>query len=448
MAKPTPIGGFPEFDPPTQILFNDFLRVISGHYQRVGAVPIETPAVERIETLLAKGGNEKEIYAIRRLAAEEGDDGKDLALRFDLTVPLARYVVQHAADLTFPFRRMQMQPVWRGERQQAGRYRQFYQCDIDVVGEGSLSLINDAEMPVVINGIFTELGIGRFTILVNNRKILTGFLASLGLESSSAVGAALKIVDSLGKVGTEQAHLQLRELGVGNGEIGRLVEFFSISLPTDQTLAYLRDGIANEEMRQGVGELETVVSYMRMMGLPEENFRIDPAIARGLDYYTGTVYETRLEAHPALGSICSGGRYDNLLRSLGADRDLPGVGISIGLTRLLPRLIDAGIVKVGPATVAPVLVTTLDPAQLEKYLAFGAVLRNSGLNTEIYTEPKKLAVQMRYANRKGFSVVVIAGEEEFSAGTVVVRRLVDGEQTTISQADLVATVKTFLGEPQ
>lgn len=446
MAKPASISGFPEFTPPKQILFNRVMRLIQRHYESVGAVPIETPAVERIETLVAKGGNEKEIYALRRLAGEDGEDSKELALRFDLTVPLARYVVQHAADLTFPFCRSQMQPVWRGERPQAGRYRQFYQCDIDVIGDGSLSLLNDAEMPVVINGIFTELRIGRFIILVNNRKVLTGFLASIGLETASAVGAAMKIVDSLEKIGTQEAHRQLKELGVGGNEIDRLVEFFSISLTTNETLAFLRDSIANEEMRQGVDELETVVGYMRMLGLPETNFRVDPSIARGLDYYTGTVYETRLLAHPGLGSICSGGRYDNLLRTLGADRDLPGVGISIGLTRLLPRLIDAGILQVGPATVAPVLVTTMDSEQIDRYLAFGAALRAAGLNTEIYKEPKKLAVQMKYANRKGFDVVVIAGEQEFADGTVIVRRLVDGEQALIPQADLATTVKRFLGE--
>jgi histidyl-tRNA synthetase len=446
MSKITPISGFPEFSPAEQIVFNRVMEVIRTNYERVGAVPIETPAVERIDTLTAKGGNEKEIYALRRLAGDEGEDAKDLALRFDLTVPLARYAVQHAGTLTFPFRRYQMQPVWRGERPQAGRYRQFYQCDIDVIGEDTLSLVNDAEMPVVIDRIFTELRIGAFTIAVNNRKILTGFLASVGLGAEAIASRAMRIVDELEKVGTQQTRDRLRELGVAESDIDNLIEFFSIDLKTDDVLDLLRQRAANEMMQEGLSELETLVRFMRMMGLPEGNFRVDPSIARGLDYYTGTVYETRLAAHPGLGSICSGGRYDKLLRALGADRDLPGVGISIGLTRLLPRLIAAGVMAVGPATVAPVLVTTMDSERLDKYLTLGAALRDAGINTEIYTEPKKLAVQMKYANRKGFSVVVIAGEQEFMTDTVIVRRLVDGEQVQVAQRELVSAVAKLLGE--
>lgn len=447
MAKAS-ITGFLEFLPSEQIKLNEIREAIRLSFERIGAVPIETPAVERVETLTAKGGNEKEIYALRRLHGEEGEDGTGLALKFDLTVPLARYVVQHAASLTFPFRRYQMQQVWRGERPQAGRYRQFEQCDIDVIGEGTLSLINDAEMPVAIDRIFTKMAIGKFVISVNNRKILTGFLASIGLESATSVGAAIKIVDSLEKVGTQLSHDQLRELGVNDSGIERLLEFFSITLNTDATFEFLRRNIANDTMRQGVEELETVVGYMRKMGLPEDHFRVDPSIARGLDYYTGTVYETRLVAHPGIGSICSGGRYDHLLRALGADRDLPGVGISIGLTRLFPRLVDAGVLTIGPATVAPVLVTAMDLGQLERYLAYGAALRDAGINTEIYTEPRKLAHQMKYANRKGFSIVVIAGEQEISSASVIVRRLVDGEQSVVAEGDLVATVQKMLGEHQ
>ncbi len=448
MIKHVPISGFLEFLPAAQIKFNAVMEVIRSNFELVGAVPVETPAVERISTLTKKGGNEKEIYRLARLNGEEGDDSTDLALRFDLTVPLARYAVQHASKITFPFRRYQMQPVWRGERPQAGRYRQFHQCDIDVVGDGSLSLISDAEMPVVINRIFMQLGIGRFLISVNNRKILSGFLASIGLDTDRAVGAAIKIVDNLEKVGTQETEGQLRSLGVADSGIGRLIEFFSAHMPSDQMLEFVRTRIANDTMSKGVEELETVVGYMRKMGLPDDHFRVDPSIARGLDYYTGTVYETRLVNHPGLGSICSGGRYDNLLRTLGADRDLPGVGISIGLTRLLPRLIEERIVTLGPATVAPVLVTTMDPDRLDQYLAFGATLRAAGINTEIYTEPKSLAAQMKYANRKGFSVVVIAGEQEFASGRATVRRLIDGEQAQVAQADLAGAVKNMLGDGQ
>ena len=442
MSKP--ISGFPEFLPAEQIRFNAMMEVIRRNYERVGAVPIETPAVERIETLTAKGGNEKEIYALRRLAAEGSDDGTELALRFDLTVPMARFVVQHAGHLTFPFRRYQMQPVWRGERPQAGRYRQFHQCDIDIVGDGALGLVNDAEMPVVIDRIFTELAIGRFVISVNNRKILNGFLSSVGLTSDAQVSAALKIVDSMEKMGTERTKTDLSELHLSDAGIERLITFFSAKHGTDETLAFLQEHQTNDTIRTGVDELRTVVAYMRQMGMPEDHFRIDTSIARGLDYYTGTVYETRLLAHPALGSICSGGRYDTLLRTLGADRDMPGVGISIGLTRLFPRLVEAGVLAVGPATVAPVLVTTMASEYLPHYLRFGAALRQAGINTEIFTEPKKLGAQMKYAHRKGFGVVVIAGEQELTSGTVLLRRLSDGEQVQVSQTDFVLAVKKVL----
>lgn len=449
MSKQKPISGYPEFLPAVQIKQNQVMDVIRRAYESVGAVPIDTPAVERIENLTKKGGNEKEIYGLRRLqAGDDEDDGRDatskLGLRFDLTVPLARYTVQHANDLAFPFRRYQMQPVWRGERPQGGRYRQFYQCDIDVIGDGSLSLLNDAEMPVVIDRIFSELDIGAFVISINNRKILTGYLQSLGLNTDVAISAAVKVIDNLGKVGTQRTRFQLTELGVKDEDVGALLDFFTLDMATDAALALLRSRIANDTMGQGVEELETVVGYMRMLGMQETHFRIDPSIARGLDYYTGTVYETQLIAHPGLGSICSGGRYDKLLRTLGADRDLLGVGISIGLTRLLPRLIDAGVMKIGPATIAPVLVTVSNPQKLAEYLAFATTLRNAGVNTELYTEPKQLGNQMKFANKKGFSVVVIAAETEFTNGTVTLRRLYDGEQIVVQQHELVQKVCELL----
>lgn len=445
MAKIQSISGFPEFLPSEQIVFNRVMDVVRKNYELVGAVPIETPAVERVDTLTAKGGNEKEIYALRRLSGDEGDDAKDLALRFDLTVPLARFVVQHFGQITFPFRRYQMQPVWRGERPQAGRYRQFYQCDIDVIGDGTLSLINDAEMPVVIYRIFRELNIGLFVISVNNRKIMTGFLSDIGLSSEEAVSKAIKVVDNITKVGRQETRGALSALHLADQQIDRLIEFFELDLGIDETLAYLRKQEGNATFKQGVEELATVVAYMRQMGLPDKFFKVDPSIARGLDYYTGTVYETRLASHQGIGSICSGGRYDGLLRSFGADRDLPGVGISIGLTRLLPRLLEAGVISVGPATVAPVLVTVMDPERLGDFLAFGAMLRESGIGTEIYSEPKNLAAQMKYANRKGFTVVVIAGEDEFLTGEVTIRRLRDGEQRKVPQSELVPAVREMMG---
>ena len=444
-TKIDPISGFAEFLPVEQIVFNRMMEVIRRNYERVGAVPVETPAVERIENLTAKGGNEKEIYRLARLAVDDGDDPMtDLALHFDLTVPLARYAVQHSGNLTFPFRRYQIQPVWRGERPQAGRYRQFYQCDIDVIGDGQLSLINDAEMPVVIYRIFQELKLGHFVISVNNRKILSGFLKEINFTSEQNIRKAMKIVDNIEKVGHNVTRDELAQLEVRPSEIDRLIEFFSIDMPTDEVISYLEARATNQQLKEGLQELKTVIGYMRQMGMPEEYFKVDPSIARGLDYYTGTVYETRLTAHPGIGSICSGGRYDELLKNLGADQDMPGVGISIGLTRLFPRLVEAGVIQTGSATIAPALVTTMDPKHLDKYLGFGADLRKAGINTEIYTEPQKLSVQMKYANRKGFDVVVIAGGDEISQGNVQVRRLSDGDQVMVAEAGLVSAVQKMI----
>lgn len=438
------ISGFPELSPAEQIAWNRVIETIRKNYELVGAVPIETPAVERISTLEGKGSDDKEIYALRRLAADEGEDDKvALALRFDLTVPMARYVGSHSNDLAFPFKRYQMQPVWRGERSQKGRYRQFQQCDIDVIGDGALSLMNDAEMPAIIFRIFSELNLGEFVISVNNRKILTGFLSQVGFDESK-VGKAIKIIDNMEKVGLSDTKEALLTLGANESELDLIIEFFQLSGDTDAQLRSLRSGNYNEVYSEGVEELEKVVSYMRRLGVPDENFKVDVSIARGLDYYTGTVYETRLLSHPGIGSICSGGRYDQLLEKLGSKRALPGVGISIGLSRLFSSLVEAGLVKVPNPTVAAVLVTTLDQSKLFEYLDLATDLRESGIKTELYSEQHKLGKQMKFANKKGFSLVVIAGESEFSVGNVVIRSLSDGNEYTVAKEDLVNKVKELL----
>jgi histidyl-tRNA synthetase len=440
------ISGFPEFSPAEQIVWNKTIDIIRKNYELVGAVPIETAAVERVETLRGKSSNDKEVYALRRLAAEgqEGVDGNvNLALRFDLTVPMARYVGEHSNDLTFPFRRYQMQPVWRGERAQKGRYRQFQQCDIDVIGDGALALLNDAEMPVVIYKIFKELNIGHFVISINNRKILTGFLETIGFKEKN-VGYAIKIVDNIEKVGLEETRKELGLLGANDSTVDKLIEFFSISGNTDQVIEILKNYEGNDEFQKGVNELEEVVEFMRILGLPEDFFKINLSIARGLDYYTGTVYETRLSSHPKIGSICSGGRYDELLEKLGANRKMPGVGISIGLSRVFPSLIEAGIIKIGSPTVADVLITTMDSSKMGKYLTYGSSLRESKINTEVYSEPKKLGKQMKYANKKGYKVVVIAGGNEFDEGNVIIRNLADGEETTVKESLMIETIKNIL----
>lgn len=440
------ISGFPEFSPSEQIVWNDIINIIKRNYELVGAVPIETAAVERIETLRGKSSDDKEIYALRRLSAEnqEGIDGTvDLALRFDLTVPLARYVGEHLNDLAFPFKRYQMQPVWRGERAQKGRYRQFQQCDIDIIGDGSLSLLNDAEMPVIIYKIFKELEIGHFIISINNRKILTGFLEFIGFDEKN-VSHAIKVVDNIEKVGFEETRESLVSLGANDDAVNKLIEFFSISGNINEMLDFLGDYQANDHFKLGVSELKDVITYMKILGLPDDYFKINLSIARGLDYYTGTVYETRLSSHPKIGSICSGGRYDELLEKLGANRKMPGVGISIGLTRIFPSLVEAGVLKIGSPTVADVLVTTMDQSKIEKYLSYGSLLRNAGINTEVYPEPKSLGKQMKYANKKGYKVAIIAGDDEFQNEKVIVRDLLNGDEFISSESEIISVVQKIL----
>jgi histidyl-tRNA synthetase len=437
------ISGFPEFLPGEQITFNQVVEVIRKGFERAGAVPIETPAVERIETLsTAKGNISKEVYGLRRLKAEEGDDATDLALHFDLTVPLARYVAEHANDLAFPFRRYQIQPVWRGERAQAGRYRQFYQCDIDVIGEDELSLLNDAEMPFIIYQIFKELSIGHFQIRLNNRKILQGFLTHVGvaqLEVPNVIG----IVDSLEKVGIAQVTEQLTESGLSGTAIQSILEFFSMKKSNNELLSYLKSLNIQGEFATGLDELMIVLEGIGNLGVPDDYYGIDLSMVRGLDYYTGTIYETRLTGHAGIGSICSGGRYDNLAANF-AGKKYPGVGVSIGLTRLLPKLFELGIIQPSKPTVSSVLVMSLEQDRQQDYLKIGGLLRNAGINTEVYLESKKLAGQMKYANKKGIPFVVIIGQEEFESNTALIRSMKDGDQQSIQIDALVDTLQALI----
>lgn len=447
VITPAPISGFPEFLPQVQILFNHAAGVVRRHFELAGAVPVETASVEREEVLTSKGGNEKEIYAITRLAADAAEEerregGGRKALRFDLTVPTARYVVQNYNQLTFPFRRYQMQPVWRGERAQAGRYREFQQWDIDVIGDGSLDLLHDAEMPAIIHGIFRELGIGPFVIRVNNRKILGGYYAHLGLEGAAAV-AAMRVIDKLEKVGDGQVVAELIEGGLSRAAAIGLVDLARLSGEAGHVIGHLRSWQVNPEFDLGVDELATVCGAVADLGVPSSHFQVDLGIVRGLDYYTGTVYETRLTDHPGLGSICSGGRYDNLASHF-TTRKLPGVGISIGITRLLPRLIEAGVLKPGRATLAPVLVTSLDRSRMTHYLAMAAALRGAGIGAEVYMEERRLGEQLKFATRKGFQLALIAGESEFADGWVQLKDLTTGAQIKTAMADMLDTVKRML----
>lgn len=443
-TKLKPISGFPEFLPEEQVLFNKILEVVRKGFERFGFSPIETPAVERKEVLIAKGGNEKEIYALSRLAAEQGESpDTDFALHFDLTVPLARYVALYKNQLTFPFRRYQIQKVWRGERAQAGRYREFYQCDIDVINRKTLSLLADAEMPSVIYHIFQEMAIGHFLIKINNRKILQGYFQDLGISPTQMTGV-MRTVDKLEKIGIERVMRELADYGLDKEKSYSALNLLSEQLQTEEVLAKLNElPIENDLFKQGVTELTQVVDGVRTLGVPENYFTVDLSIARGLDYYTGTIYETVLTEHPAIGSICSGGRYDDLTSFFTSEK-LPGVGISIGLTRLFTQLLTAGIIKAEAATVAAVLVTSMDEARITDYLRLSSLLRQAEIPTELYSEKAKLSEQLRYANKKGFKLVIIAGEEEFTQATVQIKNMVNGQQIACPITDLVNTVQTQL----
>ncbi len=443
-TKLTAISGFPEFLPEEQILFMKMLDIIRDAYERYGFSPIETPAVERKEVLISKGGNEKEIYALSRLAVKKGEEpNTELALHFDLTVPLARYVAMHKNQLTFPFRRYQIQKVWRGERPQAGRSREFYQCDIDVIGRGSLSLLNDAEMPNIIYHIFREMEIGPFVIRINNRKILQGYFQSLGLPTVQ-MNDVMRIIDKRDKIGTEAVISELTDhTDFDQTTAEKMIDFLGKEVKTDELLTRLNNMAINDIFSQGVKELGIVIEGIRGFCVPEASFKIDLSIARGLDYYTGTVYETVLVDHPQIGSICSGGRFDDLANFF-TDEKLPGVGLSIGLTRLMSRLIKEGIVKTGAATVASVLVTAMDEKRTSDYLRIGSTLRNAGIPTEVYLEKARLGNQLKYANKKGFKIAIIAGEDEFLQDSVQIKNLVTGEQMICPNRELVQKIGTML----
>jgi len=418
-VKPRTPRGFGEYLPQDQILFNRMFETIRSIYERFGFTPIETPAIELTEVLLAKGGGEtdKQVYSL----AKEGDQ---LSLHFDLTVPLARYVSEHYNALSFPFRRYQMQKVWRGERSQAGRFREFYQCDIDVIG--SESLLVDAEIPSVIYNVFLALGLPDFTIKVNNRKILNGYFEYLGL--SGVTKSVFTAIDKLEKQGKCAVFKDLQSLGIAESIIEKVLEFTSLKGADNDILAALRGlDVQNQSFKDGIQELSDLCHYISLFGVPETNYEIDLAIARGLDYYTATVYETVLNEHPGIGSVCSGGRYDNLA-SFYTDKKLPGVGISIGLSRLFFKLREAEIIKPERATPSEVLIAALSSDFLPNALAVAKQLRERGINTEVSFETGKIGKQMKYANKLSIPFVFILGEEEVKNNTISAKRMATGEQ--------------------
>ena len=444
-VRPALLRGFDqEYLPQDQLHFNRLVDIIRRNFELYGFLPIETPSAERREVLTSKGGVEKEIYALTRLAEADDDEAATKgALRFDLTVPLARYVAMRERELAFPFRRYQIQRVWRGETPQArkGRFREFYQCDIDIINRDQLSYLAEAEIPSVIYSVFREMAIGPFRIRINNRKVLKGLLQEFGVPDEKSA-AVLRVLDKVEKEDGAKIRDELGREGMSGAAVTRVYQLLSEKRNTDATLAALSE-INNDTCRQGAEELRRVVDAIRQFGVPDAAFGVDLGVVRGLDYYTGTIYETALADAPELGSICSGGRYDDLA-SYFTDTRLPGVGISIGLTRLFSKLKEAGLLQPLARTPAEVLVTTLDPRYLEKYLGIAATLRAAGINTEVYLEPAKLGNQLAYADRKGFRVAIIAGENEFGKNVVQMKHLSTKTARDVPLNDIVSAAKESL----
>lgn len=442
MATVTPrtLSGFMELLPAPQQQMERMMEILRTTYSRYGFTPLDTPAIESSEVLLAKGGGEteKQIYRFQK-----GD--ADLSLRFDLTVPLAKYVALHYNDLAFPFRRYQIGKVYRGERAQRGRFREFYQADIDIIGDGKLDITNEAEIPSIIYQTFTSLGLTRFQIRVNNRKILNGFYAMLGLTEQS--GDIMRTVDKLDKIGADKVRTCLTEdVGLTAEQADEIIRFISITGSNRQVLDALAGYQGRHELfDQGLEELNTVTRYLSAFGVPEENFAVDLTIARGLDYYTGTVYETTLLDHPEIGSVCSGGRYDNLAEYY-TDRQLPGVGISIGLTRLFYVLGEQGLLNPQLPT-APADVLILPMTQdLTPAIRLATRLRSAGVRTQLYTEQKKFKAKMNYADKLGVPYVVFLGDDEIAAGLVACKDMTSGEQTKLSFEDTLSRITQGLSQ--
>ena len=418
--EPRTLPGFMELLPQEQILFNHIREIIKKNYEKFGFLPLDTPVIEDSNVLLAKAGGEteKQIYRFSK-----GDN--DLSLRFDLTVPLAKYVAKNYGELSFPFRRYQIGKVYRGERAQKGRYREFYQCDIDIIGDGELSIINDAELPNVIYNTFTELGFGKFTICINNRKILSGLFESLELRDK--VSDILRIIDKIEKIGKENVIKELENIEVQDEKIKSIIKFIEITGTTDEKLEKLdKLKISNDVFIKGLQELKDVIKYIRFFNIPEENFKIDLTIARGLDYYTGTVYETFLDNYKSLGSICSGGRYENLAEYY-TDKKLPGVGISIGLTRLFYQLNEINLIEAKKKSIADILIISMTE-KFEYVAKVAEKFRKAGKNVQIYYEDKKIKAQFKYADKLQISYTVVIGDDEVNSGTYTIKNMETGQQ--------------------
>ena len=437
IIKPRTLSGFMELLPAQQVKFEKMAEILRNTYASYGFAPLDTPIIEDAQILLAKGGGEteKQIYRFSK-----GDS--DLAMRFDLTVPLAKYVALHYNDLAFPFRRFQIGKVYRGERAQRGRFREFYQADIDIIGDGKLDIVNEAEIPAIIYKVFRGFGLNRFQIRVNNRKILNGFYAMMDLSEVS--GDIMRTVDKLEKIGPAKVKLLLTEDGISEENAEEILKFIAITGSNAQVLAAL-EGYAgrNEVFDLGLSELKAVTGNLAAFGVAEENFVVDLTIARGLDYYTGTVYETTLLDHPEIGSVCSGGRYDNLAGYY-IDKPLPGVGISIGLTRLFYVLDEQGLLNPElPSAPADALVLPMTE-NIAAAISLAEVLRNQGLRVQLYGEQKKFKQKMTYADKLAVPFAVLLGEDEITAGVCSVKNMKTGQQVKLSPEEAAVYIRNEL----
>lgn len=433
---PRTLSGFMELLPQDQLVFDKIKRTLEDVYASYGFLPLDTPVLESSEVLLAKAGGEteKQIYRFQK-----GDT--DLAMRFDLTVPLAKYVAKNYSNLTFPFKRWQIGKVYRGERAQKGRFREFYQADIDIIGDTKLDIINDAEVPAIIYDIFTKLGLDDFTIRINNRKVLSGFLEILGLSGSAA--DVLRIIDKIDKIGEQAVAEELGKLGVGEEQSRKLLDFINMSgIPQNVINGLKQYAGQNARFDEGLSELEQVTQGIGSFGVPQKNYQIDLCIARGLDYYTGTVYETILNQHPEIGSVCSGGRYDNLAEFY-TDRKLPGVGISIGLTRLFYVLSTMDCFNYSCVSGPQVLVIPMTE-DISYAIAVSASLRENGIRTQVYLEKKKFKHKIAYADKQGIPYTIFIGEDEIRNQQVTVKDMRTGVQKTDCLEQVILALKENL----
>lgn len=428
MIKPSILSGMMELLPQDQILFNEIKDTIEETFKKYGFLPLDTPVMEKQEILFAKGGGEtsKQVYAFEKGSSKIG-------LRFDLTVPLARYVSQYFSDLNFPFRRYHIAKVYRGERNQRGRYREFYQCDIDVVGHEKLSLYNDAEIPAVMNEVFIKLGFSNFKFLFNNRKLLNGFFESIGLDDFIFT---LRTIDKIDKIGKDNVRKEFLEYGLESDVIDSLLEFIATKGSNDEIIEYLESlNISNELFNEGLDELKFVYENMKALGVKEENIQIQLSITRGLDYYTGSVYETILTGYESIGSVCSGGRYENLAENY-TKQKLPGVGMSIGLTRLFYQLKESNLLKESNAHITECLIIPMKGYEC-KGIELLTSLRKDDKMVQIYLEGGKLKKQFSYADKLNVPYTIIIGEEEVKTKTYSLRNMITGEQISCSYDDLI-----------